>query len=105
MLAQGLDSSTTMVLLNHPVSRISWADPASVVVTMENGQNFRSDHVVVTIPLGALKENIARQGSDAFFNPVLPAPVLEAARHMAVPTLHTRIQHTRTQALTAHTHT
>lgn len=65
---------------NCNVTRISWAEQSvsgKVEVTYKTSETdnniFRSDHVIVTLPLGCLKRNHV-----TFFNPQLPFPKVKA---------------------------
>uniref|UniRef100_A0A3Q2KVC3 Polyamine oxidase n=1 Tax=Equus caballus TaxID=9796 RepID=A0A3Q2KVC3_HORSE len=80
----------TMVF-NKPVKTIHWsgsfqeaASPGEtfpVLVECEDGARFPAHHVLVTVPLGFLKEHL-----DTFFEPPLPAEKAEAIRKIGFGT-------------------
>lgn len=54
-------------IFNSEVSKIDWSGD-SVNVALPNGTNITADHVIVTVPLGVLKENYT-----SMFHPPLPS--------------------------------
>ncbi|NWR71993.1 PAOX oxidase, partial [Centropus unirufus] len=85
----GLPEGT--VLLNKAVRTIQWqgsfckegdeARDFPVQVKCEDGDTFLADHVIVTIPLGFLKEH-----HQDFFQPALPQQKAEAIHHLGFGT-------------------
>ncbi|XP_055962665.1 peroxisomal N(1)-acetyl-spermine/spermidine oxidase [Sorex fumeus] len=79
------------VVYNKPVKTIRWrgsfqdtACPEQrfpVLVECEDGDTFAAHHVLVTVPLGFLKEHL-----DTFFEPPLPLEKAEAVRKMGFGT-------------------
>nr|XP_009933895.1 PREDICTED: peroxisomal N(1)-acetyl-spermine/spermidine oxidase [Opisthocomus hoazin] len=79
------------VLLNKAVRTIRWrgsfreegdkARDFPVQVECEDGDTFLADHVIVTVPLGFLKER-----HQDFFQPPLPERKAEAIRHLGFGT-------------------
>lgn len=80
-----------MMVFNKPVKTIHWsgsfqeaASPGErfpVLVECEDGARFPAHHVLVTVPLGFLKEHL-----DTFFEPPLPAEKAEAIRKIGFGT-------------------
>ena len=73
-----IDGKQLSILKSHKVDKIKWKglDKKSgpqVELTCDNGSTFLCDHVVVTLPLGVLKEEATR-----LFEPSLPTYKLEA---------------------------
>ena len=68
-----------MVLCNKPVKTIFWehrarnSDPAGVMIRLEDGTEYRSQHVIVTCSIGFLREHWTD-----FFQPNLPQPTMDA---------------------------
>lgn len=79
------------VTFNKPVRTIRWSGSFQdtecpgqrfpVLVECEDGDSFAVDHVLVTVPLGFLKEHL-----DTFFEPPLPLEKAEAIRRMGFGT-------------------
>ncbi|XP_035185514.1 peroxisomal N(1)-acetyl-spermine/spermidine oxidase [Oxyura jamaicensis] len=79
------------VLLNKPVKTIQWqgsfcekGDVARIFpvrVECEDGDSFLADHVIITVPLGFLKEH-----HQDFFQPPLPKRKAEAIRRLGFGT-------------------
>nr|XP_047925279.1 peroxisomal N(1)-acetyl-spermine/spermidine oxidase [Anser cygnoides] len=79
------------VLLNKPVKTIQWqgsfcekgdvARTFPVRVECEDGDSFLADHVIITVPLGFLKEH-----HQDFFQPPLPKRKAEAIRRLGFGT-------------------
>ncbi|XP_049646509.1 peroxisomal N(1)-acetyl-spermine/spermidine oxidase [Suncus etruscus] len=79
------------VIFNKPVKTVHWGgsfpDPECpgqrfpVLVECEDGDSFAAHHVLVTVPLGFLKEHL-----DTFFEPQLPQEKSEAIRKMGFGT-------------------
>ncbi|XP_037352765.1 peroxisomal N(1)-acetyl-spermine/spermidine oxidase [Talpa occidentalis] len=77
--------------LNKPVKTIHWqgtfrepespGDTFPVLVECEDGDRFLAHHVVVTVPLGFLKEHL-----DTFFQPPLPPEKADAIRRLGFGT-------------------
>uniref|UniRef100_A0A3P8VFH9 Polyamine oxidase n=1 Tax=Cynoglossus semilaevis TaxID=244447 RepID=A0A3P8VFH9_CYNSE len=61
-----------VVTYNRPVRCIHWSNsekrPSPVVVECENGEKIQADHVIVTVPLGYLKQH-----QSTLFHPPLPS--------------------------------
>ncbi|XP_026542992.1 peroxisomal N(1)-acetyl-spermine/spermidine oxidase [Notechis scutatus] len=80
-----------IVLFEKPVKTIHWGrshveegSPGrlfGVQVECEDGEKFLADHVIVTVPLGFLKEH-----QESFFCPPLPPQKLEAIRRLGFGT-------------------
>uniref|UniRef100_A0A8C5SSZ6 L-amino-acid oxidase n=1 Tax=Laticauda laticaudata TaxID=8630 RepID=A0A8C5SSZ6_LATLA len=81
-----------IVLFEKPVKTVRWGgshaeggSPAprlfGVQVECEDGEKFLADHVILTVPLGFLKEH-----QESFFCPPLPSQKLEAIRHLGFGT-------------------
>ncbi|XP_007431089.1 peroxisomal N(1)-acetyl-spermine/spermidine oxidase, partial [Python bivittatus] len=80
-----------IVLFDKPVKRIHWGRSDleeiptgrffGVQVECEDGEKFLADHVIVTVPLGFLKEH-----QETFFCPPLPSQKMVAIRHMGFGT-------------------
>uniref|UniRef100_A0A670ZSW4 L-amino-acid oxidase n=1 Tax=Pseudonaja textilis TaxID=8673 RepID=A0A670ZSW4_PSETE len=80
-----------IVLFEKPVKTIHWGrsheeegSPGrlfGVQVECEDGETFLADHVIVTVPLGFLKEH-----QESFFCPPLPPQKLEAIRRLGFGT-------------------
>ncbi|KAG8434922.1 hypothetical protein GDO86_013043 [Hymenochirus boettgeri] len=78
-----------IVLLNKPVRTVNWKGSFQgqdsriypVKLECENGETFLADHVIVTVPLGFLKEC-----ADRFVCPTLPYNKLEAIQNMGFGT-------------------
>ncbi|XP_054975080.1 peroxisomal N(1)-acetyl-spermine/spermidine oxidase [Sorex araneus] len=79
------------VVYNKPVKTIRWKGSFQdtecpgqlfpVLVECEDGDTFAAHHVLVTVPLGFLKEHL-----DTFFEPPLPLEKAEAVRKMGFGT-------------------
>ncbi|XP_060027007.1 peroxisomal N(1)-acetyl-spermine/spermidine oxidase isoform X2 [Erinaceus europaeus] len=88
-LAASLPEDT--LVLNKPVKSIRWkgtfedagspGDTFPVLVECEDGDCFPAHHVLVTVPLGFLKERL-----DSFFDPPLPREKAEAVQRMGFGT-------------------
>lgn len=72
-MAQGID-----IRLNQPVTQISHYSEGVVV---QAGEIFQGERVIITVPLGVLKNKQIE------FDPVLPQPKLEAIQKLAMGTL------------------
>uniref|UniRef100_A0A8C0MTZ3 Amine oxidase domain-containing protein n=3 Tax=Canis lupus familiaris TaxID=9615 RepID=A0A8C0MTZ3_CANLF len=80
-----------MIIFNKPVKTIHWngsfqeaASPGEtfpVLVECEDGGCFPAHHVIVTVPLGFLKEHV-----DTFFEPPLPTEKADAIRKLGFGT-------------------
>nr|XP_033798755.1 peroxisomal N(1)-acetyl-spermine/spermidine oxidase [Geotrypetes seraphini] len=80
-----------IVLLNKPVKTIHWKGcfrgqtpqerTFPVKVECDNGETFTADHVIVTVPLGYLKEHC-----NTFLHPPLPSNKVQAIRKMGFGT-------------------
>ncbi|VCW84141.1 unnamed protein product, partial [Gulo gulo] len=80
-----------VIVFNKPVKTIRWngsfqealspGETFPVLVECEDGACFPAHHVIVTVPLGFLKEHL-----DTFFEPPLPAEKAEAIRKMGFGT-------------------
>ncbi|XP_030059047.1 peroxisomal N(1)-acetyl-spermine/spermidine oxidase [Microcaecilia unicolor] len=80
-----------IVLLEKPVKTIHWKgcfrgqtpqeQTFPVQVECENGETFTADHVIVTVPLGYLKEHC-----NTFLHPPLPSNKIQAIRKMGFGT-------------------
>ncbi|XP_034271691.2 peroxisomal N(1)-acetyl-spermine/spermidine oxidase isoform X1 [Pantherophis guttatus] len=80
-----------LVLFDKPVKTIHWGRSNleegstgrlfGVQVECEDGEKFLADHVIVTVPLGFLKEH-----QESFFCPPLPSQKLEAIRRLGFGT-------------------
>ncbi|XP_070288250.1 peroxisomal N(1)-acetyl-spermine/spermidine oxidase [Myotis yumanensis] len=80
-----------VMVFNKPVKTIHWngsfqeaespGEKFPVLVECEDGDCFPAHHVVLTVPLGFLKEHL-----DTFFQPPLPAEKAEAIRKMGFGT-------------------
>ncbi|XP_063160685.1 peroxisomal N(1)-acetyl-spermine/spermidine oxidase isoform X2 [Candoia aspera] len=80
-----------IVLFDKPVKTIHWGRSDleeiptgrffGVQVECEDGEKFLADHVIVTVPLGFLKEH-----QETFFCPPLPSRKMVAIRHMGFGT-------------------
>lgn len=67
---------------SQPFCRLLWWEfPGTVSVECEDGDQFPVHHVIVTVPLGFLKEHL-----DTFFDPPLPAEKAEAIRKIGFGT-------------------
>ncbi|KAK5638612.1 hypothetical protein RI129_012907 [Pyrocoelia pectoralis] len=55
------------IMLKNEVAKIEWGDENNVRVVCENGSQYFADHVIVTVPLGALKKQ-----HKTLFYPSLP---------------------------------
>ncbi|XP_028915736.1 peroxisomal N(1)-acetyl-spermine/spermidine oxidase isoform X1 [Ornithorhynchus anatinus] len=83
--------SKDILLFNRPVKTIHWngsfqeenlpGQTFPVRVECEDGEQFLADHVIVTVPLGVLKEK-----QDSLFQPPLPLPKVEAIRKIGFGT-------------------
>lgn len=71
LLGQGLD-----IRLNSRVTEINYASTKSLIKT--NGINVEADYVIVTVPLGVLKNNTIA------FKPALPTPKLNAIQNTKI---------------------
>ncbi|XP_070607566.1 peroxisomal N(1)-acetyl-spermine/spermidine oxidase isoform X1 [Erythrolamprus reginae] len=79
------------VRFNKPVKTIHWGRPESeegaagrlfgVQVECEDGETFLADHVIITVPLGFLKEH-----QESLFCPPLPPQKLEAIQRLGFGT-------------------
>ncbi|RWS27818.1 peroxisomal N(1)-acetyl-spermine/spermidine oxidase-like protein 1, partial [Leptotrombidium deliense] len=70
------------ILLKHEVQKIKWSGVGKkgaelVEITCSNGAVFKCNHVVVTIPLGVLKNNV-----QTLFEPKLPQYKLDCIQSM-----------------------
>lgn len=73
------------VLCDMPVQTIHWAieeDSHPVSVLCEGGHSFSADHVIVTVPLGVLKERAI-----SMFQPALPACKTDAIERLGFGTV------------------
>ncbi|XP_008049615.1 peroxisomal N(1)-acetyl-spermine/spermidine oxidase [Carlito syrichta] len=80
-----------VMVFNKPVKTIHWTgsfqeaafpgETFPVLVECEDGSCFPAHHVIVTVPLGFLKEHL-----DTFFDPPLPAEKAEAIRKIGFGT-------------------
>jgi len=70
LLKEGNSSNPLQVRLSKPVSQIATTTSGATVVA--GGETFQADAVVVTVPLGVLKE------SQLQFSPALPQAKMEA---------------------------
>ncbi|XP_039108316.1 peroxisomal N(1)-acetyl-spermine/spermidine oxidase [Hyaena hyaena] len=80
-----------VIVFNKPVKTIHWngsfreasspGETFPVLVECEDGGRFPAHHVIVTVPLGFLKEHL-----DTFFEPPLPTQKAEAIRKMGFGT-------------------
>ncbi|KAM7072860.1 peroxisomal N(1)-acetyl-spermine/spermidine oxidase isoform 1-T1 [Molossus nigricans] len=80
-----------VMVFNKPVKTIHWngsfqeagspGETFPVLVECEDGGSFPAHHVVLTVPLGFLKERL-----DTFFEPPLPAEKTEAIRKLGFGT-------------------
>lgn len=80
-----------VMVFNKPVKTIHWngsfqeagspGETFPVLVECEDGGSFPAHHVVLTVPLGFLKERL-----DTFFEPPLPAEKAEAIRKLGFGT-------------------
>ena len=73
------------LLYNTEVKTVRWTPSASeshckpVVVELSNGDQFEANHVIVTLPLGALKRCVdVGEGTSPLFVPALPDKKVEA---------------------------
>lgn len=80
------------LLLNHPVTRITWNNSSNsdnantnhyeVCVECQNGKRFYGDHVLVTCSIGYLKQHHERM-----FNPPLPNHKSETINRISIGTV------------------
>uniref|UniRef100_A0A8C9DPE3 Polyamine oxidase n=1 Tax=Prolemur simus TaxID=1328070 RepID=A0A8C9DPE3_PROSS len=80
-----------VMVFNKPVKTIHWegsfqeaglpGETFPVLVECEDGSHFAAHHVIVTVPLGFLKERL-----DTFFDPPLPTEKAEAIRKIGFGT-------------------
>ncbi|KAL0964034.1 hypothetical protein UPYG_G00317380 [Umbra pygmaea] len=75
------------VLYDSPVERIEWALEVEihkhpVKVLCKGDQYFLADHVIITVPLGYLKEN-----AQTMFKPALPKPKTDAIKRLGFGTV------------------
>ncbi|XP_078246759.1 peroxisomal N(1)-acetyl-spermine/spermidine oxidase [Pogona vitticeps] len=79
-----------IVLFGKPVKTIHWGSACmeesmgrcfSVQVECEDEEKFLVDHVIVTVPLGFLKEH-----QETFFSPPLPSQKMAAIKHLGFGT-------------------
>ncbi|XP_029465460.1 peroxisomal N(1)-acetyl-spermine/spermidine oxidase [Rhinatrema bivittatum] len=80
-----------IVLLNKPVKIVHWNDTFGgkkpheqtfpIKVECESGETFTADHVIITVPLGYLKEHC-----ETFLRPPLPSNKIQAIRKMGFGT-------------------
>ncbi|XP_062862572.1 spermine oxidase-like [Trichomycterus rosablanca] len=75
---------TEMILTNTAVKSIEWDREQNhpVRVICENGQIFEADHVIVTVSLGVLKQQVK-----TMFEPALPKPKLDAIERLGFGTV------------------
>lgn len=82
------DDSDQTVVAEHTYSQKSSRESScekgisNVEVLCENGNKFYADHVICTVPLGVLKENV-----NTLFEPPLPNYKLEAIDHLLFGTV------------------
>ncbi|KAG1680079.1 Spermine oxidase [Nymphon striatum] len=78
--------SQSSILLNHPVKKVSWAENShannETKIVCENGEIYKAEHVILTIPLGCLK-NCALQ----MFEPCLPEAQMLAIQNLGFGTV------------------
>lgn len=69
------------ILLNKEVVNISWSDASRdhITVKCSDGSSYDSDHVIVTVSLGVLKENF-----QTLFSPTLPALKINAIEGLSI---------------------
>ncbi|XP_075390412.1 peroxisomal N(1)-acetyl-spermine/spermidine oxidase [Tenrec ecaudatus] len=80
-----------VLIFNKPVKTIHWngafrqeslpGETLPVLVECEDGDHFLAHHVILTVPLGFLKEHL-----DTFFQPPLPAGKADAIRKLGFGT-------------------
>lgn len=69
------------ILLNHVVTKIDYSNNSHIIVTTKDGQQFKGEYVISTLPVGVLKKGTVT------FVPPLPADKISALNNMNMGTM------------------